>query len=54
MKLNFAALKKALLSLADTAKATGSLPDLDVIETAVSDYAASNPTKDYTCEVSRL
>ena len=45
MKLNFAALKSALLSLAGTAKATGSLPALDVIETAVSDYATSNPTK---------
>ena len=45
MKLNFAALKNALLSLAGTAKATGALPSLDVIETAVSDYATSNPTK---------
>ena len=45
MKLNFGALKSALLSLAGTAKATGSMPDLDVIETAVSDYATSNPTK---------
>ena len=45
MKLNFNELKKALLSLAGTAKATGSLPSLDVIETAVSDYATSNPTK---------
>ena len=45
MKLNFAELKKALLSLAGTAKANGSLPDLDVIETAVSGFAASNPTK---------
>ena len=45
MKLNFGALKSALLSLAGTAKATGSLPSLDVIETAVSDYATSNPTK---------
>ena len=45
MKLNFNELKKALLSLAGTAKATGSLPSLDVIETAVSDYATNNPTK---------
>ena len=45
MKLNFGALKSALLSLAGTAKATGSLPSLDVIETAVSDYATNNPTK---------
>ena len=45
MKLNFAELKKALLSLAGTAKATGSLPSLDMVETAISDYATSNPTK---------
>ena len=45
MKLNFAALKSALLSLAGTAKATGSLPALDVIESAVSVYATANPTK---------
>ena len=45
MKLNFGALKSALLSLAGSAKATGSLPSLDVIETAVSDYATSNPAK---------
>lgn len=45
MKLNFGALKIALLSLAGLAKAAGKLPDLDEIETAVSDYATSNPTK---------
>ena len=45
MKLNFGALKSALLSLAGTAKATGSLPSLEAIEKAVSDYATSNPTK---------
>lgn len=45
MKLNFAALKSALLSLASTAKQMGSLPSLDVIESAVSDYATANPTK---------
>ena len=45
MKLNFAALKSALFSLAGTARANGSLPSLDVIETAVNDYATSNPTK---------
>lgn len=45
MKLNFAALKIALLSLASTAKQMGSLPSLDVIESAISDYATTNPTK---------
>ena len=45
MKLNFGALKIALLSLAATAKAMGALPSLDEIETAVSDYATNNPTK---------
>lgn len=45
MKLNFAALKIALLSLASTAKQMGSLPSLDVIESAISDYATANPTK---------
>lgn len=45
MKLNFAALKSALLSLASAAKLNGFLPTLDVIESAVSDYATANPTK---------
>ena len=45
MKLNFGALKIALLSLAATAKAMGALPSLDEIETAVSNYATNNPTK---------
>ena len=45
MKLNFAALKIALLSLASTAKQMGSLPSLDVIESAINDYATANPTK---------
>ena len=45
MKLNFGALRSALLSLASTAKLNGFLPTLDAIETAVSDYATANPTK---------
>lgn len=45
MKLNFAALRSALLSLASTAKLNGFLPTLDVIESAVSGYATANPTK---------
>lgn len=45
MKLNFGALRSALLSLASTAKLNGFLPTMDAIETAVSDYATDNPTK---------
>lgn len=45
MKLNFAALRNALLSLASTAKQMGYMPPLDDIESAVSDYATANPTK---------
>ena len=45
MKLNFGALRTALLSLASTAKLNGFLPTIDAIESAVSDYATANPTK---------